>query len=415
MVRTHGSAAGTACRGSSAPAACCRPAAGPVAPPPPTHACIAVLPDAEERRVGTVGRIHPHLEARVVDPQTGRMLPRGQVRWAAAKLAAAAQLGGARPPACAPRSMHAAASQFQRKAWPEPAPASPSSPHMQVGELCVRGYSVMLGYWGDPAATARSVDEVSRSRLLRSFAAHPRCRLRRTGAAGRAPTAAPPARLVLPQGRWMHTGDLAVLDAHGYCSIVGRSKDMVIRGGENIYPVRHTPAGQRLPPAAPAPPYPLLRLHLPACLRSAGSCGAGSLLVCMGGHRLLRCAAQPSAQPPRPSTLPAPPLPSRVAVARGGRISAPPPHSGRCAGRGVRHTCVVPGRGGGQCRGCVAAHHSRVHACVDTCTCCLPPPPSPQVFGVPDAKYGEEVCAWVRLRCGGQGPHLAAAGRPCCQ
>ncbi|KAI7846029.1 hypothetical protein COHA_000566 [Chlorella ohadii] len=99
--------------------------------------------DSEERRVSTVGRIHPHLEARVVDPQTGRTLPRGQ-----------------------------------------------------VGELCVRGYSVMLGYWGDHAATASAIDE----------------------------------------GRWMHTGDLAIIDGQGYCSIVGRIKDMVIRGGENVYP-----------------------------------------------------------------------------------------------------------------------------------------------------------------------------------
>jgi fatty-acyl-CoA synthase len=99
--------------------------------------------DSEERRVATVGRIHPHLEARVVDPQTGRTLPRGQ-----------------------------------------------------VGELCVRGYSVMLGYWGDAAATAGAMDE----------------------------------------GRWMHTGDLAIIDGQGYCSIVGRIKDMVIRGGENVYP-----------------------------------------------------------------------------------------------------------------------------------------------------------------------------------
>ncbi|KAL4451407.1 hypothetical protein ABPG77_009479 [Micractinium sp. CCAP 211/92] len=99
--------------------------------------------DPVDRRVHTVGRIQPHLEARVVDPHTHATLPRGQ-----------------------------------------------------VGELCVRGYSVMAGYFGDPAATAAAIDG----------------------------------------GRWMHTGDLAVIDSQGYCSIVGRIKDMVIRGGENLYP-----------------------------------------------------------------------------------------------------------------------------------------------------------------------------------
>ena len=64
------------------------------------------------------------------------------------------------------------------------------------GELCTRGYSVMLGYWDDPERTAEAID---------------------------------------PAG-WMHTGDLATLDADGYCNIVGRLKDMVIRGGENVYP-----------------------------------------------------------------------------------------------------------------------------------------------------------------------------------
>ncbi|KAL4420676.1 hypothetical protein ABPG75_010332 [Micractinium tetrahymenae] len=99
--------------------------------------------DPVDRRVHTVGRIQPHLEARVVDPHTHQTLPRGQ-----------------------------------------------------VGELCVRGYSVMAGYFGDQAATAAAIGE----------------------------------------GRWMHTGDLAVIDPQGYCSIVGRIKDMVIRGGENVYP-----------------------------------------------------------------------------------------------------------------------------------------------------------------------------------
>ena len=93
-------------------------------------------------RVGTVGRIHPHLEVKIVDTD-GRVVPRGD-----------------------------------------------------TGELLTRGYSVMLGYWGDDARTREAVD---------------------------------------PAG-WMHTGDLATLDADGYCRIVGRAKDMVIRGGENIYP-----------------------------------------------------------------------------------------------------------------------------------------------------------------------------------
>ncbi len=94
------------------------------------------------RRVSTVGRIHPHLEVKIVDP-TGRIVP-------------------------------------------------PGTP----GELLTRGYSVMRGYWGDEGHTREAIDA----------------------------------------GRWMHTGDLATLDAEGYCNIVGRIKDMVIRGGENIYP-----------------------------------------------------------------------------------------------------------------------------------------------------------------------------------
>ncbi|MEU3192861.1 AMP-binding protein [Streptomyces sp. NPDC006992] len=99
--------------------------------------------DSIERRVSTVGRVGPHLEVKVVDPDTGRCLPRGE-----------------------------------------------------PGELCTRGYSVMLGYWEQPEATAAAVDAA----------------------------------------RWMHTGDLAVMDAEGYVSVTGRIKDMVIRGGENIYP-----------------------------------------------------------------------------------------------------------------------------------------------------------------------------------
>ena len=99
--------------------------------------------DSLERRVGTVGRVMPHVEVKIVDPETGLAQPRGE-----------------------------------------------------PGELCTRGYSVMLGYWGEPDRTAEAVDEAG----------------------------------------WMHTGDLATMDAHGYCNIVGRIKDMVIRGGENVYP-----------------------------------------------------------------------------------------------------------------------------------------------------------------------------------
>ncbi|WSW01845.1 AMP-binding protein [Streptomyces sp. NBC_01006] len=99
--------------------------------------------DSVERRVSTVGRVGPHLEVKVVDPQSGRTVPRGE-----------------------------------------------------PGELCTRGYSVMLGYWGEPERTAEAVDAA----------------------------------------RWMHTGDLAVMDEDGYLSITGRIKDMVIRGGENVYP-----------------------------------------------------------------------------------------------------------------------------------------------------------------------------------
>jgi fatty-acyl-CoA synthase len=99
--------------------------------------------DDMERRVSTVGRVHPHVEIKVIDPETGLVLPRGS-----------------------------------------------------HGELCTRGYSVMLGYWNEPDKTAEAIDA----------------------------------------GRWMHTGDLAIMDEAGYLNIVGRIKDMVIRGGENIYP-----------------------------------------------------------------------------------------------------------------------------------------------------------------------------------
>jgi fatty-acyl-CoA synthase len=99
--------------------------------------------DPIERRVGTVGRVGPHVEVKVVDPESGLVVPRGE-----------------------------------------------------HGELCTRGYSVMLGYWQDPERTAEAVDRAG----------------------------------------WMHTGDLATMDDEGYLNIVGRSKDMVIRGGENVYP-----------------------------------------------------------------------------------------------------------------------------------------------------------------------------------
>jgi len=98
--------------------------------------------DPLERRVGTVGRVHPHVEVKIVDDD-GRIV----------------------------------------------APGTP-------GELCTRGYSVMLGYWDDMERTSEAIDRAG----------------------------------------WMHTGDLATLDEAGYCNIVGRLKDMVIRGGENIYP-----------------------------------------------------------------------------------------------------------------------------------------------------------------------------------
>ncbi|WP_333619737.1 AMP-binding protein [Dietzia sp.] len=98
--------------------------------------------DSVDRRVSTVGRVGPHLEVSVVDPTTGETLPIGE-----------------------------------------------------AGEMCTRGYSVMLGYWGQPEKTAEAVVD-----------------------------------------GWMHTGDIAVMDAEGYVQVTGRIKDMVIRGGENIYP-----------------------------------------------------------------------------------------------------------------------------------------------------------------------------------
>jgi fatty-acyl-CoA synthase len=99
--------------------------------------------DPLERRVSTVGRVHPHLEVKIVDPESGAIVPRGV-----------------------------------------------------PGELCTRGYSVMVGYWGNDDATRDAIDTAG----------------------------------------WMHTGDLATVDDEGYVNIVGRIKDMIIRGGENIYP-----------------------------------------------------------------------------------------------------------------------------------------------------------------------------------
>ncbi|MBA2774007.1 MAG: AMP-binding protein [Nocardioidaceae bacterium] len=99
--------------------------------------------DDLERRTSTIGRVHPHVEIKIIDPVTGETLPRGE-----------------------------------------------------PGELCTRGYSVMIGYWDEPQLTAESIDADG----------------------------------------WMHTGDLGVIREDGYANIVGRIKDMVIRGGENVYP-----------------------------------------------------------------------------------------------------------------------------------------------------------------------------------
>jgi fatty-acyl-CoA synthase len=102
----------------------------------------SAVDDPLERRVSTIGRIHPHLEVKIIDAE-GRIVPRNE-----------------------------------------------------KGELCTRGYSVMRGYWAQADKTAEAVDA----------------------------------------GRWMHTGDLATIDDQGFCNIVGRIKDLVIRGGENVYP-----------------------------------------------------------------------------------------------------------------------------------------------------------------------------------
>ncbi|GCE28412.1 AMP-binding protein [Dictyobacter alpinus] len=105
--------------------------------------CQSTLDTPLEKRVSTVGKVGPHLEIKIIDPASGQIVPLGN-----------------------------------------------------TGELCTRGYSVMLGYWNNPEATAAAID----------------------------------------QARWMHTGDLATMDGEGYVNIVGRIKDMIIRGGENVYP-----------------------------------------------------------------------------------------------------------------------------------------------------------------------------------
>ncbi len=105
--------------------------------------CQTRADDDLDRRTATIGRVHPHVEIKIIDPITGETVERGQ-----------------------------------------------------TGEFCTRGYSVMLGYWDDPDKTAEAIDADG----------------------------------------WMHTGDLAEMREDGYCNIVGRIKDMVIRGGENIYP-----------------------------------------------------------------------------------------------------------------------------------------------------------------------------------
>jgi fatty-acyl-CoA synthase len=96
-----------------------------------------------DKRVSTVGAVHPHVEVKIIDADSGKICP-----------------------------------------------------VQEMGELCTRGYSVMLGYWKNPEATATAIDDKG----------------------------------------WMHTGDIAVMDAEGYVNIVGRIKDMIVRGGENVYP-----------------------------------------------------------------------------------------------------------------------------------------------------------------------------------
>ncbi|TDK90056.1 AMP-binding protein [Mycolicibacterium mucogenicum] len=105
--------------------------------------CQTLIDDDLDRRTATIGRAHPHLEVKVINPETGETVERGE-----------------------------------------------------PGEFCTRGYSVMLGYWDNDEKTREAINSEG----------------------------------------WMHTGDLAVMRSDGYCAIVGRIKDMVIRGGENVYP-----------------------------------------------------------------------------------------------------------------------------------------------------------------------------------
>jgi fatty-acyl-CoA synthase len=105
--------------------------------------CQTLIDDDLERRTSSIGRAHPHVEIKIVDPESGDEVERGQ-----------------------------------------------------PGEFCTRGYSVMIGYWDDEEKTSEAIDSDG----------------------------------------WMHTGDLAVMSEDGYCNVVGRIKDMVIRGGENVYP-----------------------------------------------------------------------------------------------------------------------------------------------------------------------------------
>jgi fatty-acyl-CoA synthase len=114
--------------------------------------CQTLIDDDLERRTSSIGRAHPHVEIKIVDPETGDEVERGQ-----------------------------------------------------PGEFCTRGYSVMLGYWdGDERPSADATSKYNRE--------------------------------AIDSDGWMHTGDLAVMREDGYCNVVGRIKDMVIRGGENVYP-----------------------------------------------------------------------------------------------------------------------------------------------------------------------------------
>ncbi len=114
--------------------------------------CQTLIDDDLERRTSSIGRAHPHVEIKIVDPETGDEVKRGQ-----------------------------------------------------PGEFCTRGYSVMLGYWdGDERTSADARSKYNRE--------------------------------AIDSDGWMHTGDLAVMREDGYCNVVGRIKDIVIRGGENVYP-----------------------------------------------------------------------------------------------------------------------------------------------------------------------------------